>query len=114
MDEFDRSLPYDSGQMEKGLHLMESIIGGRWNPMILFILEQGTRSYAQIKNGIPYISDTELKRKLSALHDSGLIRKSSLAKDRRSSEYLLTAYGERIVHTLHHIMDISCQNCAPL
>ena len=114
LSEFDPSLPYDSDQMEKGLHLMESIIGGRWNPMILFMLEKGAQSYSALKTGIPYVSDTELKRKLDMLHKHGLIEKQGPADDGRKNEYRMPANGSKIVRTLHHIMDISCQSCPPL
>ena len=43
MSEFDPNLRFEEPQLSHGLQLMEDIIGGRWNPMILFVMEQGAR-----------------------------------------------------------------------
>ncbi len=110
MSEFDPNLRFEEPQLSYGLQLMEDIIGGRWNPMILFVMEQGARSYTDIRNSIAYIRDTELQRKLSSLIESRLIMKESSPDEPRRAEYLLTGYGKDITHILHHIMDISIKH----
>ena len=109
MEEFNRLPDFDEKELEEGLKLMESIIGGRWNPLILFELEEGAKTYTDIKNSIDYISDTELQRKLSALMDNKLVKKDSM-NEARKGEYTLTPYGVDIAHTLRHIMDISVKH----
>ncbi len=99
-------------QLEQGLRLMESIIGGRWNPMILFALEQGASRFTELKNGIAFISDTELQRKLAALTESGLVTRGGPEEDARKGEYLLTHFGAEITHTLRHILDIQHKHSA--
>lgn len=111
MKEIEQTMIFDEQELEEGLRLMESVIGGRWNPLILFELEQGARTYTDIKNNIDYISDTELQRKLNALIDSKLVTKENAAETRKN-EYALTPYGADITHTLHHIMDISIKHRA--
>lgn len=101
---------FEAPRLELGLRLMETIIGGRWNPMILFAIEQGASRYTDIRNNVEHISDTELQRKLGALMQSRLILKSSADEDTRKSEYALTQYGHDITHILHHIMDISIKH----
>lgn len=98
---------FEEPRLEQGLRLMESVIGGRWNPMILFAIEQGASRYTDIRNNIEHISDTELQRKLGALIQNRLILKIMADEDTRKSEYALTQYGHDITHTLHHIMDIT-------
>jgi len=110
MSQYDDFQSTQTAGLEGGLRLMESIIGGRWNPMILFVMEQGARSYTDIRNSIAYISDTELQRKLSSLIESRLIMKESSPDEPRRAEYLLTGYGKDITHILHHIMDISIKH----
>ncbi len=109
MIEFDPSVALNEQELEQGLKLMESVIGGRWNSLILFQLEQGRKSYTDIRNSIDYISDTELQRKLNTLIDSKLVKKGD-GLDAKKREYALTPYGEDITHTLHHIMDISLKH----
>jgi DNA-binding HxlR family transcriptional regulator len=94
-------------QFERGLRLMESIIGGRWNPMILFALEGGPCRFSDLKSRIEFISDTELQRKLGALTGSGLVTRCSPEEDARRGEYMLTGFGGEIAHTLRHILVIS-------
>lgn len=113
MTEFDVTQRFEEPKLEQGLRLMESIIGGRWNPMILFAIENGFSRFTDIKNDITYISDTELQRKLSALIQSQLIVKITAEEDARKSEYQLTSFGGEITHTLHHIMNISLNHLAP-
>lgn len=113
MQEYDISRPVEEPQLELGLRLMESVIGGRWNPMILFAIEQGATRFTDIRNSIPHISDTELQRKLGALQESRLIMKAQAEEDARRSEYRLTGYGGDITHILHHILDISYKHQDP-
>lgn len=113
MTEFDITQRFEEPKLEQGLRLMESIIGGRWNPMILFAIENGSSRFSDIRNDIMYISDTELQRKLSALIKSQLVIKITAEEDARKSEYQLTDFGGEITHTLHHIMNISLNHSAP-
>ena len=108
--EFDITRGFDGPKLEQGLKLMESVIGVRWVPMILFTIEQGARRFTEIRGSIEHISDTELQRKLNALILNRLIMKSTAEDDPRRSEYALTPYGGDITHTLHHIMDISIKH----
>jgi DNA-binding HxlR family transcriptional regulator len=110
LSEFDPGLRLEEPQLSHGLRLMEGIIGGRWNPMILFAMEQGARSYTDIRKSIAFISDTELQRKLNSLIESRLIMKENTPDEPRKTEYLLTGYGKDITHILHHIMDLSIKH----
>ncbi|NLW20620.1 MAG: helix-turn-helix transcriptional regulator [Clostridiales bacterium] len=107
MAEFDSTRALDEPQLALGLRLMESIIGGRWNPMILFAIEQGASRFTDIRNHIVHISDTELQRKLASLTQSRLVEKVTAQEDARRGEYALTRFGGDITHILHHILDIS-------
>lgn len=107
MSQYDDFQSTQTAGLEGGLRLMESIIGGRWNPMILFAIEQGAARFTDIRANVSEISDTELRRKLAALTDSRLIIKSSPEEDARRSEYALTDFGGEITHTLRHILAIS-------
>lgn len=110
MSMFDTRAGVDQPGLEQGLRLMESIIGGRWNPAILFVIEQGASRYSDIRSSIGYISDTELQRKLNVLLDGKLIEKTMQGAEERSAAYRLTSFGGEITHTLHHIMDISIKH----
>ena len=112
MGEYDIFTKFSSMHWEEGLRLIESILGGRWSPMILFAIEEGAERFSDIKAGIEYISDTELQRKLNALIQSGLVIKTNPPIDTRKSEYRLTDFGGEITHTLRHILSISVKHSA--
>ncbi len=107
MNEYDRFGPQDPSTLDAGLRLMETIIGGRWNPLILLALEAGAERFTDLKVYIPDISDTELQRKLLMLQNGGLVTKEPENQDARRRTYRLTPWGFEILHILHHILRIA-------
>lgn len=63
----------------------------------------GNTRYSEIKNSIPYISHTELNRKLNVLLKRDVIRKK---EENNNTSYSLLKFGEDLVHIFGHLEDL--------
>ncbi len=70
---------------------LQKIISKRWVSEILFSINHRHHRYTEILNCIPYISSTELRRKLKSLLKYGLILKDE------QGEYHLTLLGKDMI-----------------
>lgn len=64
---------HDVGVCDAAITLAFSILGKRWNGMILGVLGGGTLSFAEIRRAVPGISDTVLSDRLTELAAAGLV-----------------------------------------
>jgi DNA-binding HxlR family transcriptional regulator len=52
------------------------VLDGKWAPVILALLKEGVRRYAELRRRIPGISEKMLTQRLRALEARGLVRRS--------------------------------------
>lgn len=73
------------------------LIGGKWKILILFYLHyfQG-RSYADIRNNLPRISEKMLSQQLKELEQDRLIGKNILSPKPYRVNYFLTEQGKSL------------------
>ncbi len=72
-------------------------IGGKWKLLILFHLHYFTkRSYAEIRDNLPGISEKMLSQQLKELERDKLIEKNILSAKPYRVEYFLTAEGKSL------------------
>lgn len=86
-----------------GFEIVQDLIKLRWVPEILKSIELGNHRYSEILKSIPYMSHTELNRKLSVLIEKKVIDK--VVKDNNISYFLLD-FGEDLVHIFNHLEDL--------
>lgn len=86
-----------------GFQVVHDLIKLRWVPEILKSIHLGNEHYSHILNSIPYISHTELNRKLTILIEKGVIEKT--VQD-REIYYSLLSFGKDLVHIFYHLEDI--------
>ena len=86
-----------------GFQIVQDLIKLRWVPEILKSIQLGNQRYSQILKSIPYISHTELNRKLSILIDMDVIEKIS---DDNNIRYSLLDFGEDLIHIFYHLEDL--------
>ncbi len=55
-----------------GFEIVQDLIKLRWVPEILKSIDLGNQRYSEIQRSIPYISHTELNRKLAILTEKKL------------------------------------------
>lgn len=86
-----------------GFQIVHDLIKLRWVPEILKSIQLGNQRYNEILMSIPYISHTELNRKLSILTKKGVIEKRI---DGNNTYYSLLNFGKDLVHIFEHLEDI--------
>lgn len=89
---------------DKGYEIIQSLVGSRWVPEILYAIESGSIRYSEIENSIPNISHTEMQRKLKMLVEKNVLEKT---ENSNQTEYHLTLFGDDLVHIFHHFDDLS-------
>lgn len=77
-----------------------SIIGGKWKPIILWILFQEKRRFSEIKRSIPKITQKMLTQQLRELEKDGIVHREVFPVVPPQVEYSLTQKG----HTLAPIL----------
>ncbi|OZV11236.1 HxlR family transcriptional regulator, partial [Tissierella sp. P1] len=63
----------------------------------------GNQRYSDILRSIPYMSHTELNRKLSILIERNVIDK---VVDEENTYYSLLSFGKDLVHIFYHLEDL--------
>jgi DNA-binding HxlR family transcriptional regulator len=70
-----------------------SIIGGKWKPIILWILFQDKRRFSQVKKIIPNIAQKMLTQQLRELERDGIVHREVYPVVPPHVEYSLTQKG---------------------
>ncbi len=71
-------------------------MGGRWKPLIINSLLNGTKRYGEIKKAIPPISEKMLIQNLKELETDGIITRAAKAVVPPRVEYTLTDCGNEL------------------
>lgn len=74
-----------------------SVIGGKWKPIILYVIGEETKRFSQIKKLIPPISQKMLTQQLRELEQDGIIHRRVYAVVPPKVEYTLTEYGRTLM-----------------
>ncbi len=73
-----------------------SIVGGKWKPIILWILFQETRRFGALKRMIPKITPRMLTQQLRELERDGIVHRKVYPVVPPKVEYSLTARGRTL------------------
>ena len=88
---------------DAAVSLAFSILGKRWNGMILSTLGSGALSFAALKRGVPGISDAMLSDRLTGLAEVRLLTRSVDAGPPVAVTYALTPQGEQLLPLLEQL-----------
>ena len=78
------------------------IIGGKWKPIILYILAEDVHRFGQLRRRLPHITQKMLTQVLRELEKDGVIKRKVYAEVPPKVEYSLTKLGE----TLRPVLDL--------
>jgi len=76
-----------------GVELALEILDGKWKPVILAHLKEGTLRYAELRTLIPRLSDKMLTQRLKDLEELGLVARRKRGGRAALSYYELTPRG---------------------
>lgn len=82
-----------------------AIIGGKWKPLLLWMLTDGTKRFSEIQHAVPNITQTMLTKQLRELEHDRLISRKVYAEVPPKVEYSLTEFGETAIPILNSLSD---------
>jgi DNA-binding HxlR family transcriptional regulator len=88
---------------DSAVTLAFTILGKRWNGMILATLGAGPLSFAVLRRAVSGISDAVLSDRLTELADAGLLTRTVSAGPPVSVAYTLTVAGEELLPLLRQL-----------
>lgn len=72
------------------------VIGGKWKPLILYYLTQGTYRYNTLKRMLPHVTAQMLTMQLRELERDGVVHRMVYAEVPPKVEYSLTDLGRSL------------------
>jgi DNA-binding HxlR family transcriptional regulator len=79
-----------------GVSITLAVLGGKWKPLILFHLHQGTFRFSELSKKMPGITQKMLTQELRAMEENGLVKRKVYPVVPPKVEYSLTEYGKTL------------------
>lgn len=95
--------PHDLRRCDAAVSHAFSVLGKRWNGMIIDVLGGGDLSFVGIRRGVGGISDAVLSDRLTELADAGLVERRVDAGPPIAVTYALTEAGSRLMPILEQL-----------
>jgi DNA-binding HxlR family transcriptional regulator len=82
-----------------------SVIGGKWKPIILYIIRGEKKRFGEIKKLLPTITQKMLTQQLRELERDGIIDRKVYPVVPPKVEYSLTPYGRTLMPILNSMAE---------
>ena len=91
-------MPTDSRRviMRPGVRLVVNLLGDKWTVPVIHLLSPGPRRHAELKRGLPGVSQRMLTRTLRRLEARGLLTRTVHRTVPPGVEYTLTPLGRSL------------------
>lgn len=86
-------------------------LGGKWKPLILWVLIDGKLRFNEINKLLPSITQRMLTKQLRELENDNLINRKAYAEVPPKVEYSLTEKGISVIPILEALCDWGEQYC---
>jgi DNA-binding HxlR family transcriptional regulator len=83
-----------------GMDVALAVMSGKWKPLILFHLSQGTQRFGELRRLVVGISEKMLIQQLRELVDDGIVARRDFRELPPRVEYSLTKFGEGLAMAL--------------
>ncbi|MFZ5353977.1 MAG: winged helix-turn-helix transcriptional regulator [Bacillota bacterium] len=87
------------------------VIGGKWKPLILWHLKDGTMRFGELRRTINGVTHKILTQHLRELEADGLINRSAYSQVPLKVEYSLTEKGRTVIPILSMISKWGADHC---
>ena len=80
-----------------------SVLGKRWNGMIVSSIGSGASTFGALRRAVPGISDAVLSERLAGLAEAGLVLRTVTPGPPTAVAYALSDSGERLLPILYQL-----------
>ncbi len=80
-----------------------SIVGGKWKPLIVYFLLDGTKRFGELRRLIPRATQQMLTMQLRELEQEGIVHREVYAQVPPKVEYSLTEMGRSLEPMLYQM-----------
>lgn len=87
-------------------------LGGKWKPLILYVLIEGKLRFSEIDKLLPSITQRMLTKQLRELEKDNLIHRKVYAEVPPKVEYSLTEKGDSVIPVLEAICEWGEKYCS--
>jgi DNA-binding HxlR family transcriptional regulator len=105
-----RAEEHDGPACDAAITLAFSILGKRWNGMIVDTLGAGALTFVALRRAVAGISDAVLSDRLSELADAGLVARQVHHGPPVSVYYTLTPHGRALIPVLEQLGQWASEN----
>ena len=99
------SLPSSVESNECPVTFCMSKIGGKWKPILLYLISKGVNRFGIMQRGIEGISKQMLTKQLRELEYDGMLDRKIFPEIPPRVEYSLTPYGESLMPIIEQMRD---------
>lgn len=79
-----------------GIDAAVDVVGGKWKPLILWALNDGTRRFGELKREVAGVSEKVLIQQLRELEADGIVHREVYGEVPPRVEYSLTELGKAL------------------
>ena len=95
-----------------GLDATLHVISGKWKPLVLFFLRDGTKRYGELKRVVQGVSDKVLIQQLKDLETDGVLARTDHKEVPPRVDYALTPLGRSMADALVPLCTWGAENMA--